>query len=684
MKINLKGKIKIPAIILFLVSILLITLFAPRENKFKYSYSEGKPWRYGLLTAPFDFPIYKPDKQIEAETDSLMAGYQRYYFFDKTVPKNVISSFEKDAQSHNLDAQYVDYVKNKLTEIYKKGIISIDDYDQIEKSDNKLVKIINENDNVAVSYQLSELYTSKQAYQKLISEVPQNIDANELRALDLNAYLASNILYDEGMSTKAKDELMQQISLAQGMVQSGEKIIDRGEIIGSETYNILKSLEKITEEKGASKTSHNWLILGQLMMVSLFIFSFMIYLQFFRPAEYANRKNLVFMLLMITGFCVITEIIVNYKLVNVNVIPFAISTILIRTFIDSRTAMTSHMIMIFICSLMVPFPVEFLLIQIPVGYICIFSLKDLSERSQLIRSSFLILIVYNIAYIGTVLWQEGNITQVNWRMFIYFLVNFIFVMFSYLLVYICEKVFGFISGVSMVELSNINKPVLQQLSETAPGTFQHSMQVANLASAAALKIGANASLVRTGALYHDIGKTTNPAFFTENQTPGHNPHNALSYKESAQIIIGHVKEGERLGKINNLPQQIIDFIRTHHGTGKARFFYNSYKNEHPDEEIDESAFSYPGPNPFSKETGILMMADTVEAASRSLTEYTDESISGLVNRLINMQMEEGLLKNTPLTFKDIETIKEVFCEKLKTVYHTRISYPELNKSESLA
>jgi putative nucleotidyltransferase with HDIG domain len=252
-------------------------------------------------------------------------------------------------------------------------------------------------------------------------------------------------------------------------------------------------------------------------------------------------------------------------------------------------------------------------------------------------------------------------------------------MFSYLLVYICEKVFGFISGVSMVELSNINKPLLQKLSETAPGTFQHSMQVANLASAAAIRIGANASLVRTGALYHDIGKMSNPAFFTENQLPGQNPHEALSYQESAQIIINHVPEGVKEAKSYSLPQQIIDFIITHHGKGKVKYFYYSYKNEHPDEEIDESVFTYPGPNPFTKETAILMMADTVEAASRSLTVYTDESISALVNKLIDDQLKEGLFNNTPLTFKDIENIKEVFCEKLKTIYHTRISYPELNK-----
>lgn len=679
MKFNFK-KIYIPVPFFFLIAILLITFFIPRDSKFKFFYVEGKPWRYELLTAPFDFPIYKPAEQVQQEKDTLMASFQLYYTLDGDIAKNAIKQFGQDAAAHNVPQHYIDYVRKELNEIYKIGILSIEDFDKINATPSKQLKLKKTNENVNESYPLSSFYTAKLAYQKIFGDMPEYMDASELQSLELNNYLTGNLLYDNETSEKVQNEMMQQISLAQGMVQSGERIIDKGQIVDNKIYNILQSLEKVSEEKsGGQTTHHNTLILGQLIMVSIFMFAFMLYLSFFRRKEYENRKNLIFMLLTITTFCIVTGITTEYKLMSIYIIPFAIPTILIRTFIDSRTAMISHLVMIFICGLMVPFPIEFLFLQIPVGFMCILGLKDLSERSQLIWCSFFILLAYAITYVGIVLWQEGDISRVNWRMFIFFSINFILVMFSYLLVYMCEKVFGFISGVSMVELSNINKPLLQELSETAPGTFQHSMQVANLAAAAALKIGANAALVRTGALYHDIGKLTNPAFFTENQTPGNNPHANLDYKESARIIIDHVNEGEKIGKNHKLPSQIIDFIKTHHGKGKARFFYNSHKNEHPDEEIDEEAFTYPGPNPFSKETGILMMADAVEAASRSLPEYTDESISTLVNKLIDNQLSEGLLKKTPLTFQDIETIKDVFCEKLKIIYHTRISYPELAK-----
>jgi putative nucleotidyltransferase with HDIG domain len=328
---------------------------------------------------------------------------------------------------------------------------------------------------------------------------------------------------------------------------------------------------------------------------------------------------------------------------------------------------------------MVSFAFEFMILQMTIIMICIFNLKELTERSQLIRSSFIILGSYIIVYIGLVLAQEGDITKISWETLIYFLINFIFITFSYLLVYMVEKSFGFISGVSMVELANINKPILRKLSEEAPGTFQHSMQVSNLAAAAAVEIGANPSLVRTGALYHDIGKLENPAFFTENQSPGMNPHAGLPFEESARIIIDHVRLGVRMGHKEGLPQQIIDFIATHHGTSTPKYFYNSWKNANPGKEIDSAAFSYPGPNPFSKETAILMMADTVEAASRSLPEYTEETIRKLVNKLIDSQMQEGLFQKAPITFREVDMIKELFVEKLQTIYHSRIVYPELKE-----
>jgi len=668
----------LPTPFLFIIAILVITYFCPKGGEFRYNYVEGKPWKYGLLTASFDFPIYKPNSQVERERDSLLTTYQPYYKADPMIGSKLMSQFEADAKAQSVPYEYIKYIYSKLSEFYKAGILSTEDYDKINADNTKLIRLI-QNENTAVTRGLSSFYTLKSAYEKLIKDLPANLEEQVVRSMDINNYLSSNTLFDSERSKKAKEDLMQQVSPAQGMIQSGERIIDRGEIVTTHTYNILNSLKKATEERGGTKSQKSWLILGELILVGAFIFSFMTYLIFFRPREYENRKNVTFMLLTVTSFCILTGIAVDNNLFNIYIIPYAISTIMIRTFIDSRTAMTTHLVTALICSIMVPFPAEFLILQIPVGFMCIFSLRDLSERSQLIKSSFFILLAYVLIYTGYILIHEADITRANWLMFLYFGINFIFVMFSYLLVYMSEKVFGFISGVSMIELSNTNKPLLQKLSEVAPGTFQHSMQVSNLASAVAVKIGANASLVRTGALYHDIGKMTNPAFFTENQAPGINPHAGISYKESAKIIIGHVEEGVKIAKKYNLPQQIIDFIITHHGTGKARFFYNSYKNEHPDEEIDEADFSYPGPNPFSKETAILMMADTVEAASRSLPEYTEETISKIVEKLIDTQLQEGLLKNAPLTFHDIEIAKGIFKEKLMTIYHTRITYPELDK-----
>ncbi|GAB6010738.1 HD family phosphohydrolase [Viscerimonas tarda] len=680
-------RINIPMPLLFIAAALLIIFFCPREGKFKYSYVEGKPWRYGLLTASFDFPIYKGELEIERERDSLLSKYQPYFTINKEISENAISEFDESAVENDIPEEYVLYIKAKMAELYESGIISTEDYDKIENTRSKQLKLIYASSNTAVARDVSSFYTPKSAYEKFIKDKPDILDIHVVTSLSLNNCLFSNILYDKETSTKAKDELLSQISPAQGMVQSGEKIIDRGELVTPRTFMILNSLKKVSDETVGSKSTQSWLLLGESLLVLVFIFSFMTYLRFFRLKEYSNRKNVLFMLLMITGFSALTGIAVDNNLFNVYIIPYVIPTIMVRTFIDSRTAMTTHLITALICSFMVPFPAEFLTLQITAGFICIFSLRDLTERSQLIRSSFFILVTYMLVYAGYSLTHDAGFaqdkeldtTRAHWMMLLYFGINFIFVMFTYLLVYMCEKVFGFISGVSMIELSNTNKPLLQKFSEVAPGTFQHSIQVSNLASAVALKLGANAALARTGAIYHDIGKMTNPAFFTENQAPGMNPHAGLSYKESARIIISHVEEGVKIARKYNLPQQIIAFIVTHHGTGKTRFFYNSYKNEHPDEEIDESIFLYPGPNPFSKETAIVMMADAIEAASHSLTEFTEESISELVERMIDAQMSEKLLRNAPITFKDIETAKTVFKEKLITIYHTRITYPELKK-----
>lgn len=370
---------------------------------------------------------------------------------------------------------------------------------------------------------------------------------------------------------------------------------------------------------------------------------------------------------------------VTHSIFNVYILPYAMLPIIIRVFLDSRTAFLTHVITILICSIALRFPHEFILTQLAAGLVAIFSLRELSQRSQLFRTALLVILTYAAVYFAFELITENDLAKLNVRMYTYFIINGILLLFAYPLLFLLEKTFGFTSNVTLVELSNINNDLLRQMSETVPGTFQHSMQVANLAAEAAIRIGAKSQLVRTGALYHDIGKMENPAFFTENQSGGINPHKNLNYEQSAQVVINHVTDGLKLAEKYNLPKVIKDFISTHHGRGKTRFFYISWKNEHPGEEPDDEKFTYPGPNPFSKETAILMMADAVEAASRSLPEYTEESISNLVEKIIDSQIEEGYFKECPITFKDIATVKAVFKEKLKTIYHTRISYPELKK-----
>jgi putative nucleotidyltransferase with HDIG domain len=419
--------------------------------------------------------------------------------------------------------------------------------------------------------------------------------------------------------------------------------------------------------------------MGQVLFAGLLIFSLMLYLELFRNWYYERkyRRSLLLLFALVVFFCMITSL----NLFSVYVVPYAMIPIIIRVFLDSRTAFMTHLIAIMICSITVTLPYEFILLQFCVGLVAIFGLRELSQRSQLVQMAFSILLVYLAIFFAYRLITGYSFdTILNPRTCLCFIINALLLLFIYPLLFILEKVFGFTSNITLVELSNVNNSLLRQMSEEAPGTFQHSMQVANLAGAAAIRIDAKSQLTRTGALYHDIGKMENPSFFTENQGE-FNPHSTLSYEQSAHVIISHVADGLRLAEKNNLPQVIKDFISTHHGKGKTKYFYISWKNEHPAEEPAEELFTYPGPNPFSKETAILMMADAVEAASRSLPTYTEESIGVLVEKIIDSQLEEGFFKECPITFKDISTVKAVFKEKLKMIYHTRISYPETAKQK---
>lgn len=666
--------------LIFIATVSIIAYFLPREGKFNYEFDIDKPWKYGLLQAAFDFPIYKNEQQVQKEQDSILSAYRPYFRMDRNTGKDMLKKLKEDYNKNLRNilpvSSYIRYIERKLESIYDKGILSGEEAEMIARDSVRSILLVDKN--LGSSHSTDQLYTVKQAYEALLDVDTANYDRRILQLCNLNNYLTPNLSYDKERSETAKKELLSNFSWASGYVVNGQKIIDRGEIVNERTYNILLSLQKEWEQRSESAKETRQTIAGQALYVAIFVLFFMVYLELFRKQYYEHKGTLTLLFALIVFFPVVLSLIVEENLSSVYVVPFAMIPIIVGIFLDSRTAFVAHVIIILLCSITLRYPYEFIILQTAAGMTAIYSLRELSQRSQLFRTAMLVFVCYALLYFAFALIHEDDLTKLNTRMYIYFGINGILLLFAYPLLFILEKIFGFTSNVTLVELSNINNSLLREMSEIAPGTFQHSLQMANLAAEAANKVGANSQLVRTGALYHDIGKMVNPAFFTENQS-GINPHKSLSYEQSAQVIISHVSDGLKLAEKNNLPKVIKDFIRTHHGSGMAKYFYISYKNEHPDEEVDTSLFSYPGPNPFTKEQAILMMADAVEAASRSLPEYTEESINTLIDKIIDGQVSEGYFKECPITFKDIALVKALFKEKLKTVYHTRITYPELKK-----
>lgn len=666
--------------LIFVTTVSIIVYFLPKEGKFNYEFDINKPWKYGLLQASFDFPIYKNEQQVQKEQDSIMSSYQPYYQMDKEIGKNMLKKLKEDYNKNLRNVlpvtNYIRYIERELEKIYENGILSGNDAAQIAQDSIQSILLVDKNMGTSIS--VFQLYTIKKAYEELLNVDTSYYDKRILQLCNLNNYLTPNLIYDKEKSESAQQDLLSNVSWASGYVLNGQKIIDRGEIVNEQRYNILYSLQKEWEKRSESTKEIRLTITGQIMYVSIFVLFFMIYLELFRKKYYERKGTLTLLFALVVFFPVILSIMVAQNIGSVYIVPFAMIPIIVGIFLDSRTAYVAHVIIILLCSISLRYPYEFIILQIAAGMTAIYSLRELSQRSQLFRTAVLVFVCYALLYFAFELIHEDDLTKLNTRMYIYFGINGILLLFAYPLLFILEKTFGFTSNVTLVELSNINNNLLREMSEIAPGTFQHSLQMANLAAEAANKIGANSQLVRTGALYHDIGKMVNPAFFTENQS-GINPHKSLSYEQSAQVIISHISDGVKLAEKHNLPKVIKDLIRTHHGAGVAKYFYISYKNEHPNENVDISLFSYPGPNPFTKEQAILMMADAVEAASRSLPEYTEESINTLIDKIIDGQVSDGYFKECPITFKDIALVKALFKEKLKTVYHTRIIYPELKK-----
>lgn len=662
-----------------LVSLLIIVWFLPRNNTPQMRYDVGKPWMYASLIAKFDFPVYKSDAVIQQEKDSLLAYFQPYYNYDKGMERRQLGKLHADYPRGipGLPAAQMRTLYDRLHRLYQAGIISTPQYNSIAKDSVNMVRVII--GKRVQSMQIGCIYSTLKAYEQLLRD---NVLADYrmvLQQANVVSYLQPNMTYDKNRTTTELNDLLGSVPLASGMVLSGQKIIDRGEIVNDYSYRVLASLEKETARRNVSKAEIKNTVIGQFIYVLMLLCLFTCFIVMFRPQYLGKARSVVMLYVMITVYPVMVSLFMEHSLLSVYIIPFAIGPMFIRVFMDSRIAFISHLVSMLICAVAVKYQFEFLLLQLISGLVAIYSLSDLSGRAQLFKCALFVTVANFVTFFTLQLMQTGDIGNFEVNMYSHFVANGVLLLLAYPLMFVIERTFGFTSNVTLFELSNTNKGMLRKMSEVAPGTFQHSITVGNLAAEIANRIGADSLLVRTGALYHDIGKMKAPVFFTENQV-GVNPHKGLPYKESARIIISHVTEGLKMAEKANLPTFIREFILTHHGTGMAKYFYINYKNEHPDEEVDVRDFSYPGPDPFTREQAILMMADAVEAASRSLPEYTEESIKGLIDRMVDTQLEEGHFKECPITFRDIAVAKAVMLERLKSIYHTRVSYPELKQA----
>jgi len=664
--------------VLVIGTVAIIVWLMPRSTQFSFNAEKGRPWVYSDLSAPFDFPIYKSDEVINRERDSLMKLYEPYYLINKDISGKQIRQFYKDYSNGipGLENDYLSIIANRLRDLYATGIMNSSEYTELHQDTARLIRIID--GKTANSVPITEVNSVISAYEKIFLDETLAQHREILKKCNLNDYLTPNLTYDKDRSEASLNELHNSIPLATGLVQRGQKIIDRGDIVDAKTYNILMSFKKETERKHENAPQFSLTILGQILYVAIFITCFTIFLTLFRKDYFEKVRSAAMLYALIIIFSVTACIMVSHSILHIYMLPFAMVPIFVRVFMDSRTAFMAHMTTIFSCACILQHPLEFITVETIAGMIAIFSLRELSSRSQLFWTAVLITVGMTLTNISLDWMRNNDFTRLNYSEYNYIIINGLLLFCSYPLLYLLEKAFGFTSNITLIELSDMNKELLRKMSEVAPGTFQHSIQVGNLAAEIARKIGAKSQLVRTGALYHDIGKITNPIYFTENQS-GVNPHEKMGYIDSAQMIISHVTEGVKMAEKYDLPKVIREFITTHHGQGKAKFFYVQYKNAHPNDEVDELLFTYPGPNPFTKEQAILMMADTVEAASRSLPDYTEKTIRDLVNRLIDAQVAEGYFKECPITFRDIAYAKTVLIEKLKTIYHTRLSYPELKK-----
>ncbi len=698
--------------LLFIISVVAIVYLIPRQAKFQYEFQKGKPWMHENLIAPFDFPVYKSREHIKSEKDSVLQDLRPYFNMNKQVQESEAREFTKQFNSTwneylrsrwNVDTitdlnyyrrrqliqvkdDCIGYITNILSFVYNKGIIEkVDVNDELIGSDSVYTVYVSYNDNNS-KYKLTEVLTHKQAYKfvkKRVQRFKDSIPARYkedlwpfLQTIDYNQFLRANLKYDKGNTRKVMNNALDNVSITKGMVQKGQRIISKGDVVKGEKYRILQSLKRSYQQRVG--TSNVLILIGQIIFVFVSMLMLFLFLWNFRREILQDSLKTTFMLFLVLFFIAVSSLLVRYSEISLYIVPFALLPIIIRTFYDARLALFIHIVTILVVGFNAPNSFEFVFMNFSAGIVAIFSLTNLYRRGKLFLAAALVFLTYGIVYFGISIIKEADILNIHWRDYLWFGINGLLILTSCPLIYIFEKLFGFISDATLIELSDSNQPLLRQMAEKAPGTFQHSIQVANLAEEAIYHIGGNSLLARAGALYHDIGKIEKPSYYIENLEAEKNPHDALEFDESAKIIIEHVTKGIQLAQKNKLPAPIVDFIRMHHGTTTVQYFYKSYLKKYPEKEVDVNKFKYPGPTPFSKETAVLMMADAVEAASRSYKEPTEKIINQLVDEIIEYQVNQEQFHDANITFKDISMIKGIFKMKLRKIYHGRIKYPGQN------
>ncbi len=666
---------------LFLVTTVTIVYLFPKGGQFKYNIQKGKPWPYENLYAPFDFAILKTDEDLKKEAEEIEASKQLFFSVREGIYDKVKEKYDEEVLLVLEDSAAAGWSKNSikrfgerfLEKVYKTGFLNKSDNDKVVK--NTLITLRR---GIEAEDILSDnLFTTEM----LVPAIQQYFEGSRYQALEQRfttlffEILEPNIFYDEELTQKVIDEEIKNITVNKGLVTENERIIAKGDVVEGKKYEILMSLKSEYDSQLWSKSNYAWIVFGYTILVAVVLLMLLLFLHKYRRSIWENNTKLTFIFFNILLIVFLVTIVQKYWLNYIYVVPIIILPIILKAFFDARLGLFVHVVTVLILGFIVPNSFEFIFLQIIAGIVTILTVSELHRRANLFFSIIKITLVYMLAYLAFSIIQEGNAQLLKWSYFLLFALNGVLSFLSLFLILIYEKTFSLVSDVSLLELSNTNSRLLMELNEKAPGTFQHSMQVANLAEASANEIGANAMLVRTGALYHDIGKMLNPMYFIENQTTSVNPHNELPPLDSASIIIDHVTKGIEMAKKNGLPDRIIDFIRTHHGTTMVYYFYKKQEEITPGQ-VDKTQFTYPGPIPFSKETAILMMCDACEAASKSIKDPTAILIDELVEKVINSQMSGGQYMNSDITFKEIQTIKKVIKKKLKNIYHLRIEYPE--------